>query len=134
LEIEEEVTGCWNQSGIRRVLENLVNNAVKYGSHARPIRISLLKKSHHIQLRVHNEGPPIPEGEQSKLFHPFQRTVSAQAGPKKGWGLGLTLVKGIAEAHGGRVELKSDYNSGTTFSVLLPIDARSNSCAHSSLI
>jgi signal transduction histidine kinase len=50
--------------------------------------------------------------------------VSAEKSEFKGWGLGLTLVKGLAEALGGRVELESSGSEGTTFCVMLPIDAR----------
>ncbi len=45
-------------------------------------------------------------------------------GKKKGWGIGLTLVRGVAEAHGGSVQLESSEKSGTVFTVILPIDAR----------
>jgi PAS domain S-box-containing protein len=121
-----EITGFWSRSGLRRVLENLVNNAVKYGAHARPIRVSLDKQQNSIQLSVHNEGEPIPKMEQSKLFEPFRRIHSVHEVTQKGWGLGLTLVKGITEAQGGKVEVSSDIRMGTIFLVTLPFDARSN--------
>jgi signal transduction histidine kinase len=131
-----EITGFWSRNGLRRVLENLVNNAVKYGAHASPIRVFLLKQQarqqEQVKLSVHNEGVPIPKDQQTRLFLPFQRIRLVQKVAQKGWGLGLTLVKGIAEAHGGKVELKSDTESGTLFSVVLPIDARSIVLGHES--
>ena len=59
------------------------------------------------------------------LFDSFKRTEGAVAGKQKGWGLGLALVKGLVEAHGGSLGVKSDETSGTTFWVKLPIDCRS---------
>src|SRR5438093_9504391 len=57
-------------------------------------------------------------------FEPVARTRSAQTGSARGWGLGLTLVHGCAEAHGGRVRVDSDAATGTTFTLELPLDAR----------
>jgi signal transduction histidine kinase len=73
---------------------------------------------------VHNEGKPIPTEEQAALFRPFGRAARAVASGQRGWGLGLTLVKGVAEAHGGEVHLESEPGRGTTFTVALPLDAR----------
>jgi len=69
---------------------------------------------------VHNEGNPIPLKDQASLFDYYQR-ANAQEGNQQGWGIGLTLVKGIAEAHGGKVEVRSSEEEGTTFSIILPL-------------
>jgi signal transduction histidine kinase len=78
-----------------------------------------------VALRVHNEGAPIPAEQQARLFAPFAQIESAVVGRStRGWGLGLTLVRGCAEAHGGTVRVESDAESGTTFTIELPLDSR----------
>src|SRR5689334_8869962 len=76
----------------------LCTNAVKYGCAHAPVDITLCPGDHHVELPVHNEGTAIPVEEQARLFEPFQRARSAHAGHEKGWGMGLTLVRGLAEA------------------------------------
>lgn len=114
--------GHWSKSGIRRMLENLVTNAVKYGDANSPITITLKQIDSNIILSVHNLGKPIPLAEQPDVFKQFRRTESAKH--KSGWGLGLAVVKGVAEAHGGSVHVESIEGQGTTFIVELPTDAR----------
>lgn len=107
-----------------RLLENLIGNAVKYGSE-KEILIKLEKvNGEHFQVSVHNWGNPIPLENQKNLFEPFSRTSEAEAGGKKGWGLGLTLVRGVAEAHGGNVKVQSNEKEGTTFTVTFPIKTK----------
>ena len=118
------IEGYWSQNGIRRILENLCNNAVKYGHENAPIMIELNETNEHIELSVRNDGPPIPLADQLKLFEPFKRTESANTSKQKGWGLGLALVKGIAESHGGKISIQSSDVAGTTFTVTLPRDCR----------
>ena len=114
------IKGLFDCHGLRRALENLITNAVKYGSVDRPITISLEKTNSNACIRVHNEGHSIPLKDQIILFDPYQR-LNAQYGNQQGWGIGLTLVKGIVEAHDGKVELKSSDEEGTTFSIILPL-------------
>lgn len=118
------IEGFWNAGGIRRVLENLVNNAVKYGSPQQVITISIKSVENSIQIIVHNQGNPISPEDQRYLFQPFHRTVNAINAEKKGWGLGLTLVRGVAEAHGGSVKVHSNEEDGTSFIVTIPRDSR----------
>jgi signal transduction histidine kinase len=71
-------------------------------------------------VAVHNGGPPIPQEAQTRLFVLFQR-AHAPADGEEGWGLGLTLVRGCAAAHGGRVRVQSSQESGTEFVLELPL-------------
>jgi signal transduction histidine kinase len=98
-----------------------VSNAIKYGAADRPIDVAIAAGRSGVTLSVHNEGPPLAPEEQAQLFVPFRR---GRRGRQPGWGLGLTLVKACAEAHGGRVEVRSSVEEGTTFSLHLPADAR----------
>lgn len=118
------INGHWSAEGIRRIMENLCNNAVKYGDDRSPIEVRLEQHNGKVKIAVHNYGNAIPEEEQKKLFDPYQRTVNIAQGTITGWGLGLTLVRGVAEAHGGMVEVKSHAEDGTTFTVLIPLDSR----------
>lgn len=120
----DQYLGYWSCKGLRRILDNLCNNAVKYGTPHSLITIQVDKDEDHIFLSVHNSGDPIPEEEQKLIFDPFRRTRTAQSGTQKGWGLGLTLVRGLAEAHGGEISVESNKEKGTTFTVKLPIDGR----------
>jgi PAS domain S-box-containing protein len=119
-----EIHGYWSKKDIRRALENLAHNAIKYGAPEMPITVRCSLQERTVELSVHNEGPAIPVEEQAKLFGAFQRSESARQGNQKGWGLGLVLIKGIAEAHGGKVSFESIPQKGTTFQIFLPLDCR----------
>lgn len=123
----KEILGYWDERGLRRVIENLVNNAVKYGSPDTPITVSLKEKNGWAEISVHNQGNPISEADQASVFRQFRRTEAASSGGRTGWGIGLTLVRGMAEAHGGKVKVESSSKKGTTFYVLIPKDTRQRS-------
>lgn len=118
LKSKGSVQGLWNSNGIRRVIDNLVTNALKYSFHQTPITIDLSNDDKEVQISVHNFGLPIPEESLKNLFKQFHRSKTGEG--KKGWGLGLTVVKGITEAHGGHVEVESSEKNGTIFRVFLP--------------
>lgn len=120
----EALVGFWNEDALRRMIENLVNNAIKYGAPQKLITVSLNPSAKQIEIIVHNTGKAISKEDQLNLFQPFHRTHSAQNGQKKGWGLGLTLVRGVAEAHGGTVKVHSNEEDGTSFIVTIPRDSR----------
>lgn len=123
---ENSVEGVWDCGAIRRMIENLCGNAIKYGCPRSPVTVSLNQDSRQVEIAIHNEGEPISREDQTSLFRQFRRAHAAQASGKKGWGIGLTLVRGVAESHGGNVKVKSAAGKGTTFMVTLPLDARSS--------
>ncbi len=110
-----------DEEGLRRVIENLGGNAAKYGAPGTPIEVVIERSGDHFSLRVKNEGNPIPRSMQETIFEPFRRTLDAEKGPQEGWGLGLSLVRGLAEAHGGKVSVTSSEEAGTCFTVTLPV-------------
>jgi signal transduction histidine kinase len=124
VEADAATFGNWSPDALRRVIDNLLSNAVKYGAAATPIRVGVRRVDTRVLLTVHNHGTIIPVEEQANLFRPFHRTKLAQASDKRGWGLGLTLVKGITEAHHGVVKVESYPKTGTTFTIDLPLDAQ----------
>jgi PAS domain S-box-containing protein len=119
LELRGELGGLFDRGGLRRTLENLLGNAVKYGEQGSPVRVIAEQRQGEIRLAVHNRGNPIPREEQAKIFQPYHQVRRAGGEGTVGWGLGLTLVRGMAEAHGGTVEVESSAEAGTTFTVSL---------------
>ncbi|MEO5969798.1 MAG: sensor histidine kinase [Bdellovibrionia bacterium] len=110
--------GLWNENYLRRMIENLIDNAFKYRTPQTPIRISLKHTQEKAVIDIHNEGNPIALCDQVVLFSPFRRIKTADT--HKGWGLGLTLVRGVVEALHGSIRIESTAATGTSFIVELP--------------
>jgi signal transduction histidine kinase len=118
----EALTGYWCEVSMKRVLENLATNAQKYGDSSKPITVIVQRIDSRMLLSVHNHGPPISKADMPRLFKRFQRLEDIDI---KGWGLGLPFVQNVAESHGGSVIVESAEGRGTTFTVSVPMDARS---------
>jgi signal transduction histidine kinase len=116
-----DVKGQWDISAIQRIMENLSSNAIKYGDKNKKVTITIEKMGEWAQISVHNFGEIISKEDQSNLFVQYHRTASAMESGQRGWGIGLSLVKGLTEAHGGSVAVSSEAQSGTTFFVKLPL-------------
>jgi signal transduction histidine kinase len=110
--------GYWSVDGLRRVVENLATNAVKYGAPDTPVTVEVHQTSDRATLIVHNDGLPIPPEELGVLFQQYRRTRSAEE--HIGWGVGLAVVKGVTEALHGTVHVESSEGSGTSFIIDLP--------------
>ena len=117
-------TGYWDRAALRRVLDNLLGNAVKYGAPGTPITITTDTLHERVVISVHNEGAPIPPAEQECIFQLYQRAESARRDVHQGWGIGLPYVRAIAESHGGSIGLDTSAGRGTTFIVDIPRDSR----------
>jgi signal transduction histidine kinase len=118
------LAGYWWNKGFRRLIENLVSNAIKYGERDAPITIAIRLHGEHVALSVHNHGQALSHQEQQLIFAAYSRGQGAEDSGRKGWGIGLALVRGTAEAHGGCVSVHSRSGEGTTFTVDVPRDAR----------
>jgi PAS domain S-box-containing protein len=123
IDVPTDATGYWSCAELRRAIENLGSNAAKYGDLSRPITVKLSYVGSSVELSVHNFGQAIPVEEQAHIFDSFLRSCTSKT-KSKGWGLGLSLVKGVAEAHHGSVRVESTVEKGTTFTMTLPIDFR----------
>ncbi|WKN44653.1 sensor histidine kinase [Tunicatimonas pelagia] len=119
---QEQIVGYWDAPTLSRAINNLISNAVKYGSQGGVVTLSFNQTEQKTVVQVHNLGNPIPLEKLDKLFDLYYRTEDINA---QGWGLGLTLVKGIIEMHNGSVEVDSDANRGTTFSLYIPSTSNS---------
>jgi signal transduction histidine kinase len=114
----------WDREAIKRAIENLIGNAVKYGIPDTPVRIKIDLVQERVMISVHNEGEPIPQEQTESLFQIFRRAEAAKWGYKKGWGIGLPYVRSVAESHGGSVAVDSGAHRGITFMIDMPADAR----------
>ncbi len=119
---EGPVLGAWNAEYLRRMIENLAVNAVKFRAPETPVTITVYQAQEIATIEVHNMGNPISTENQRELFKPFRRVKSTE--DRKGWGLGLALVKGIVDSLGGSVSVESTAEKGTTFTVALPKKAK----------
>ena len=101
-----------------QVLINLVMNSIHAMPEGGRLRLSLARENSHVRLGVSDTGHGMPEEIRSKVFEPFFTTKDFG----KGTGLGLTVVKGIIEEHGGSITVESAVDKGTTFWIRLPLD------------
>jgi signal transduction histidine kinase len=109
-----------DEPALRRVFQNLIGNAIKYGAGGGWIGVSAAKSGSDVRITVADRGMGIPLAEQIRIFEPFYRANDAIAAQIQGAGLGLSLVQRIVEAHGGRVSVKSAPGEGSEFTVQLP--------------
>lgn len=121
---KEHAWGFWSARDIRRAIWNLASNAIKYGGRETPVEIRIVSSEERVEIAVHNHGTVIPPADRATLFDPFARANTGEGLAQRGWGLGLTLVKGCAEGHGGTIEIASEDALGTTFTLRIPADAR----------
>ena len=124
---EENISGdippvIVDREAIARSLLNLVNNALKYSKDQKYIGVSLYRANSRVNLEVRDRGIGIPANEQEKIFEKFYRCGDPLVHNIKGSGLGLSLVRHIARAHGGDVLVESTPEKGSKFTIALPLD------------
>jgi signal transduction histidine kinase len=105
---------------IRRAVRNLIENAIAYGKKA-DVRLNASPDSY--EVVVEDEGPGIPEADRARVFEPFVRLETSRSTETGGTGLGLTLVKAIAEGHGGSIALENRPEGGLRARLRLPREA-----------
>jgi len=110
-----------DREAIARSLLNLVNNAVKYSDADKYLGVSLYRENGGVNLEVVDHGIGIPANEQPKIFEKFYRVCDPLVHNTKGSGLGLSLVRHIAQAHGGEVVVESAPGKGSRFVITLPV-------------
>ena len=102
---------------IRRSLNNLIDNSIKYGQN---ILISLKKTSNNITIIIDDDGPGIPEDERENVFKPFYKISKSRSDSKSSVGLGLSIASDIIRSHGGNIQLETSDKNGLRAKIFLP--------------
>ncbi len=102
------------------VIVNLLENALKYAKDKPAVSISTLNNNNGILIKIEDNGIGMTREQQSKIFEKFYRAAGGNVHNVKGFGLGLSYVKAVIDAHGGSISVKSKINVGTEFSIQLP--------------
>ncbi|WP_454712610.1 CHASE2 domain-containing protein [Cupriavidus nantongensis] len=105
---------------LARAIANLVSNAIKFSPAGGTVTVSLTCEPERFVVAVQDQGPGIAEADQARLFEPFARLHEGQQGAPEGTGLGLVLVRAVAERHGGRASVRSQAGAGAEFRIELP--------------
>lgn len=106
---------------LRWVVDNFIDNALRYSKEQGEIAVSLEKKGSVAEVRVRDEGPGIPKDAQKRLFTKFFRADERTRLTTEGFGLGLFIAKAIVEAHGGEIGVRSQSHKGSTFWFTIPL-------------
>jgi signal transduction histidine kinase len=112
-----------DRDAVDRILKNLISNAVKYSPGGGRVIVVAVPSDDHpgmVELSVEDDGVGIPANQLSRIFDKYVRVADRQTAAVRGLGLGLALVRALAEAHGGAVEVESLPGKGSTFRVVLP--------------
>lgn len=119
VDVPEVLPVACDAGRISQVLNNLVNNAIKYSPEGGVVRVRAWQAQDGVHFSVSDQGIGIPKGDFAHIFEPFRRSRDV-AETIPGVGLGLWASRRIVEAHGGRLDVSSDLGHGSTFEVVLP--------------
>jgi two-component system sensor histidine kinase CiaH len=114
-EVESEVTIKGDALLLQILINNLLENALKYSPKETPVTAVLSKQESHIALQVKDKGPGIPDNEKNKIFTKFYRIGNESTRKKQGTGLGLYLCRKIARDHNGDISVTNNEGGGSNF-------------------
>ncbi|MCP3136598.1 PAS domain-containing protein [Pyxidicoccus xibeiensis] len=124
--------GTWDPDRLAQMLGNLLGNALQYSPPDTLVRVMSRGGEDGVVLEVHNQGTPIAAEQLPRIFEPLERGVEKpEDRGGRSIGLGLYIVRSIAQAHGGTVQVRSTFEEGTTFTVRLPRHAPASAPARS---
>ncbi|CAI1513193.1 Sensor protein CpxA [Serratia quinivorans] len=107
-----------NAELMRRAVDNIVRNALRFSSHGQRVTVVLTRIEQLFQIEVSDQGPGVEESKISSIFDPFVRVKSAMSG--KGYGLGLAITRKVVLAHGGQVEARNGEREGLVITLRIP--------------
>lgn len=116
-ELPERILFECRPTSLKRVLSNLIDNAVKYGGKA---HVAMSDEGEAVKITIEDSGPGIPEQELDQVFAPFYRLESSRSPETGGIGLGLSVAQTVVDAHGGKIKLSNRHEGGLRVSVELP--------------
>jgi signal transduction histidine kinase len=117
---EESVYAMIDADRFGRIIQNLANNAIRYNPQGTMVTISLTKQSNQAVIDISDDGIGIPDHLAQDIFKPFVRADDSRNSRTGGSGLGLSIAKKIAQAHGGDLTLQPDVKKGSTFRITIP--------------
>jgi two-component system, OmpR family, sensor histidine kinase BaeS len=117
----EEATVMADADRLEVALDALVENAVHHTQEQDTIEVSIRRLGNRAVISVRDTGSGIPAADLDHIFDRFARADSGRSRQAGGFGLGLSIVKAIVDAHGGEVRVSSAVGTGTTFEILLPL-------------
>ena len=103
---------------IKRCMNNLIDNSIKYGN---KINIELIKNKSNLVIKVEDDGPGIPDSEYDNVFKPFYKIDKGRAESKSSVGLGLSIASDIIRSHGGNIKLNKSNLNGLEVKIFLPV-------------
>jgi signal transduction histidine kinase len=121
LEVEEGVLAWADRDAVHRILLNLLDNAVKYGPRGQRVRVQARSEEGWARIQVDDEGPGVPPRHRHRIWDPYERLEVGGDGGVSGSGIGLAVVQGLVEGHGGRTMVEDAPGGGARFVVLLPL-------------
>lgn len=119
-QMEERIIAC-DADKIERIMLNLLSNSIKFTNKGGSINVNIHEEANEIIISVSDTGIGIPEEKLKTVFERFVQVDKSFVRNREGSGIGLSLVKSLAELHGGSIDLTSQMDKGTTFKVRLPI-------------
>jgi signal transduction histidine kinase len=125
LDVAGDTSGHFDGSRVREALANLVFNAAQYSPAGTPVAVAVHGRDHTVEVSTANESEPIPREVLQNLFEPLRRHSTAAGGPRSNLGLGLFIVREIAQAHGGDVSVSMAARR-VSFKMVLPKAAAAN--------
>ena len=120
--IEEDIWINADPEAIKQALSNLINNAIKYSPIEKKLAVRLYSSVEKVIVEIEDSGIGIPGDQIDKIFEKFYRVRSQDMESTSGTGIGLTVTRDIIEAHGGRIEVSSIIDKGSTFKIILNIN------------
>src|SRR5262249_11349105 len=123
LDAPTPLTGRYDRQRIIQLIDNLLENAVKYSPGGGEVRVALRQGDGRARRTVSDDGIGIPEADIGRIFERFHRGTNVDDRRFAGMGLGLFICRGIVEEHGGRIWVESRGGAGTSFHVDLPVEA-----------